>query len=882
MDYPKSPIIIIDCYGFIYRAYYTQPKLTNPEGKEVGAVYGFMSMIIRILTKFNPKSMLAVFDSAGKTHRCQIYEDYKSHRSEIPSDLKEQIELITEATKILNILTIRRYGIEADDIIASVAKQFASNSNPAIIISPDKDLLQLVNKNIQIYNPSSEKIVSEKEVVEKFGVKPHQIKDYLAIVGDSVDNIPGVRGIGPKGASVLINEFDNIDQIYKSIDKVNKKYQKLLTEGEQMCRISLQLAELIYDVDIDFSLPDLIWEMPKREDLTAFLLKHQFRSLFNRVTELYNANHLSLTHALNTHDDIEVISSIDQLKSVIKEAEKIGHISIYIEKKNSLRIHLSYSKNKTYVINISNGNIADSKTAIGIIIDLLKEPSILKITYDVKALMHDLADYLSSPQNTNIAAAEKELNVQGGEDLLLMYYSLETKYSSNNDVKSIISHVYGIPKSGDIAYLVSEFFDAYQNLKAMLIEAKTFNLYRNFDLPLAKVIFGMEMQGVLLDENKLNRLDQDFKAQMDELEKRIFSICKKEFNLASPKQISEIIIEPLNLPRELIKPNKSGNYSTDSTILEALSNNGVEIAGQILEWRKLHKLRSTYTSSLLKQRNKITGKIHTMFSQTKTNTARLNSIHPNLQNIPIKTIEGNKIRSAFISKSGYSLISVDYAQMELKILAHMAKVSAMQEAFKNNVDIHSETASKIFNVKLNEVTKAQRDKAKTINFSVIYGITGFGLGQRLKIPTHEAQIYIDDYLHKYPEILTYIEETKEFAKQHGYVLSIFNRRCSILNINSKNYPLRQFGERAAINAPIQSSASDIMRIAMIEVNKNLDKQKLDCAMLLQIHDELLFECKNDEIENAKNLIKDTMENVVKLSLPLTISLKISNNWTDLK
>jgi DNA polymerase-1 len=879
MDYPKSPIIIIDCYGFIYRAYYTQPKLTNPEGKEVGAVYGFMSMIIKLLTKFNPKSMLAVFDSAGKSHRCQIYQEYKSHRPETPTELKEQIALITEATKVLNILTISKYGIEADDIIATVATKFASNSNPVIVISPDKDLLQLMEKNVQIYNPSTEKVINEQEVIEKFGVKPSQIKDYLAIVGDGVDNIPGVKGIGPKGASILINEFGNVEEIFKNVDKAHKKYQKLLIAGEETCRMSLKLTELVYDVDIDFSVQDLIWEMPKREDLTAFLLEHQFRSLFNRATELYNSNHLSLTHESSNVENVEVISSINQLKNVIKEASKAGKIGLYLEKKVFPRLYLSYFGHKCYIINTSRENIEDSNTAISIILDLLKDPAILKITYDVKTLMRNLVDYLFSEQNIELAQQAKQIEIQGVEDLMLMYYSLETKYSSNNDIKSIISHISGIPNINSIVHLVSKFFDTYQKLKDMLFEAKTFSLYHTFDLPLAKAIFDMEMQGILLDANKLQELDEDFANQMEVLSKTIFAACKQEFNLASPKQISEIVIEPLNLPRELIKPTKTGNYSTNAIILEALSDNGIEIASQILEWRKLHKLRSTYTTALLKQKNKLTGRIHTLFSQTKTNTGRLNSIHPNLQNIPIKTVDGNKVRSAFISESGYSLISADYAQMELKILAHVANVTAMQEAFKNNIDVHTETASKIFNVNLNEVTKVQRDKAKTINFSVIYGITSFGLGQRMKIPASQAQEYIDNYFKKYPEIHQYMQETKDFAKQHNYTLSIFNRRCSILNMNSKNYHLRQFAERAAINARIQASAADIMRIAMIEVNKNLNKNKINCKMLLQIHDELLFECKNDDIESAKNIIQTTMENVANLSMPLTATLKVSSNWT---
>ena len=907
---------LIDGSGYIFRAYYALPPLTRKsDGLPTGAVSGFCSMLFKLLedSKSNknlqkPTHFAVIFDSARKTFRNEIYNDYKANRSEAPDDLVPQFEYIRKSVLAFNLPSVELNNYEADDLIATYVDQILKKGAKVTIVSSDKDLMQLFKKDVRIFDPMKNRFISDEDIKNKFGVESSKVIDVQALAGDSSDNVPGVPGIGVKTAAELINKYGTLEKLLDSAHEIKQnKRRETLIENKKKAEISKQLVTLKHNAPVDISLNEFKLKEIDKDKLYKFLREMEFNRLLSSAISAYGEPNLKGIKNIKTKEDKKIdkieyhlVNDPDEIEKWVKEAEEVGEVAVDTEtssldphQADLIGISLSSKIGKACYIPI--GHNSKKNVSLDIILKklkpLLEDPSVKKIGQNIKF------DF--------IVLSKHGINLSSIEDTMLMSYVLDAgKNRHNMDILSEIHFNHktisfkdlvgtgkkqikfsevSLEKAKDYAAEDADItYRLFKKFQKSLKDEKMTTIYEVFEKPMIKILANMEMEGIKIDSKFLRVLSSKFTKKIEKIQKEVFKISKKEFNIASPKQLGEILYNDLKIAD--LKKTKKGSFATSATVLEDLAFKGHKFPQLVLDWRQISKLKNTYSDSLPEHINPITKRVHTSFLLAATTTGRLASSDPNLQNIPIKSEDGRDIRKAFIAEKNNVLISADYNQIEMRILADLADVKELKKAFKNNEDIHSLTASQIFDIDIKKVSDDQRRKAKAINFGIIYGISQYGLAKQINVSNHEAEEFLNAYFAKFPEIKTYMNETIKFCRKSGYVNNIFGRRSHFININDKNYNVRNFQERAAINAPIQGSASEIMRLAMIRLTKKLqERENQRIKMLLQIHDELIFESPKEEANRISKIIIKEMSSVAQsdlhsFTIPLTVDLNTGENW----
>ena len=921
---------LIDGSGFIFRAYHALPPLTRKsDGLPIGAVSGFCNMLYKFVEDQKgidaPTHVAVIFDAKGKTFRSDIYPDYKANRPPAPEDLVPQFPLTRDATRAFNLSCIEQAGLEADDIIATLTTQARDRGGRVTIISSDKDLMQLVGNGVDMLDAMKNKRIDSDGVFEKFGVKPDRVIDVQSLAGDSVDNVPGAPGIGVKTAALLINEYGDLESLLERASEIKQPKRKdtLINFAEQI-RISRDLVTLKVDADIEISLEELEVKEPDSTELLKFLNEMEFRTLTNRIAaklgvdapvneqkmdqgsegSLINTNIMSFDSI--DYSCVQELGTLQNWISKINErgwvavdtettglddmvAELVG-ICLCVEVGEACYIPLNHKSGDD---DLFGGNkLAPNQLPMQKVLELLKpifeDPAIIKIgqniKYDMKILSRYNIDIFPIDDTMLLSYALNGGAHNHGMDSLSSRYldhspiSIKSLLGSGKsaitfDQLSIAEAVDYAAEDADITLRLWKLF------KPLLHKSRVTKVYEILERPLVSVLAEMEQNGIKVDRDTLSRMSNSFAQKMAGLEDEIFKAAGRSFNVGSPKQLGEILFDEMEIPGG--KKGKTGAYATGADVLEDLIVEGYDFPSKVLDWRQLSKLKSTYTDALQDHINVDTGRVHTSYSMAGTSTGRLSSTDPNLQNIPIRTEDGRRIREAFICDEGSVLLSLDYSQIELRILAQIADIDSLKEAFYQGQDIHALTASQMFDVPLDKMDPMIRRQAKAINFGIIYGISGYGLARNLRIPRKEAQAFIEKYFERFPGIKDYMESTVSFAKENGYVQTLFGRRIHTPEINTRG-PQAGFSKRAAINAPIQGTAADIIRRAMIKMPGMI--KQLPAKMLLQVHDELLFEVRKEAVDETISIVKDVMETAslpaLEMSIPLTVDAGQGRNWAE--
>ncbi len=906
---------LVDGSGYIFRAYYALPPLSRKsDGLPTGAVSGFCSMLFKLLedvrsddSKNKPTHFAVVFDSARKNFRNEIYSEYKANRAEAPDDLAPQFEYIRKSVEAFNLPSVELINFEADDLIATYSKIIADAGAKVTVISSDKDLMQLVSGKVRLFDPMKSKVIGEKEVLEKFGVKPTQVIDVQSLAGDSSDNIPGVPGIGIKTASELISKYKNLDNLLKKASEIKQnKRRETLIANKDKALLSKKLVTLKDDVPIKSNPEDFLIKEIDKNKLYNFLREMEFNRLLSQAISFYgepgkkilSSSSESLNQVkINTKKYKNILQEKD-LHQLIRNITEKSVISVDTEttslnpqEAELVGVSLCYAPNVSFYIPIGHKNIKglEKNFVINELKSVFEDASIKKVGQNIKYDYIILKKYgieLVSMEDTmllsyTLDAGNNRHNMDTLAELHLGHNTISYKDVVGSGKKKLNFSDIELEKATEYAAEDADVTLRLYNILSKRVENENLiKIYEVFEKPMIKILSKLETHGIKVDDNYLKSLSKKFQSRLLKIEKEIYKISGKKFNIGSPKQLGEIIYNDLKIAK--LKKTKKGSLATNAKILEDLALSGHKFPNLVLEWRQVSKLKSTYTDALQEHISKKTKRVHTSFLLGATNTGRLASSDPNLQNIPIKTSDGKEIRKAFIAEKNNILISADYNQIEMRILADIADVKELKKAFKNNQDIHNLTASQVFDLPINKISEDQRRKAKAINFGIIYGITQYGLAKQISVSNDDAQEFINSYFKKFPEIKDYMQTTVKSCRKHGYVTNIFGRRIHLRGINDKNFSVRSFQERAAINAPIQGSAADIIRLAMIKID-NILKEKQKAKMLLQIHDELIFECLKADENIVKKLINDAMVSVSSsehhmFSIPLEVTINSGNNW----
>ena len=912
---------LIDGSGYIFRAYYALPPLSRKsDGMPTGAVNGFCNMLFKLLedsksneNKDKPTHFAVIFDSARKNFRNEIFSDYKANRSDAPDDLIPQFEYIRKSVEAFNLPSIEMINYEADDLIATYVEHILEIGAKVTIVSSDKDLMQLYKKSVRIYDPMKNKFINKDDIDKKFGVAPEKIIDVQALAGDASDNVPGVPGIGVKTAAELINKYDNLENLLSKAKEIKQnKRRETIIENKEKAIISKKLVTLKKDVPVKNKIEEFKLKNIDKNKLYSFMREMEFNRLLSSVISFYGEAGFSDNKIKNksadksskiNNNNYELINNEEEITHWLTEAEEKGEIAIDTEttsldphQAELVGISLSTAIGKSCYIPLGHktGKNLNEKNIINKLKPVLEDKSIKKIGQNIKfdfIVLYRRGIDMNSMEDTMLMsyvldAGKNRHNMDTLSEIHLNHKTISFKELVGSGKKQINFSEVEInsaknyaAEDADITYRLYKIFT--QSLK----NEKLTSIYEIFEKPLIKILAFMEINGIKVNKDFLKSLSIKFNKKIQILEKEIFKISKKEFKIGSTKQLGEIMYNELKISS--LKKTKKGSFATSASVLEDLAFKGHKLPKFVLDWRQVTKLKNTYSDSLQEHINPNTKRVHTSFLLAATSTGRLASSDPNLQNIPIKSDDGKEIRRAFAADTNSNLISADYNQIEMRILADLADVGELKKAFKNNEDIHSLTASQVFNKSIKKIDKDMRRKAKAINFGIIYGISQYGLAKQINVSNVEAEDFLNSYFIKFPEIKEYMEQTIKSCRKNGYVKNIFGRKTHITGINDKNYNVRNFQERAAINAPIQGSASELMRLAMIRINKKFrELKKENCNILLQIHDELIFESKKDSVEYYTKIIKEEMTSVKEselhsFSIPLLVDINIGKNWGDL-
>lgn len=931
-DQDREHLFIVDGSGFIFRAYFAgmaqrRSQMTRSDGTPTNATYIYTRMMLKLIEDTEADYVAVIFDKARKTFRNDIYPEYKAHRPPPPDDLIPQFQMVRDATEAMNVPAIQMENYEADDLIATYATHAAARNMDVTIVSSDKDLMQLVNDRVSLWDGMKDKTIGADEVVEKFGVGPDRVIDVQALAGDSTDNVPGVQGIGIKTAAELINTYGDLDTLLERAEEIKQpKRRERLIEQADMARISRQLVTLKTDLDLEFPLDDFRTRKPDPDKLLTFLKEQEFKTLIQQIAAKHDvdpgayASDNEVTAAAEADKPVEAeyttIQKMDDLLPWIEAASRAPVIAVDTETDalSSMRaglvgISLSIEPGRACYVPVAHvgsgsqgsfdlgdgGSDAASDAPEQIPMDdvlaafkpILENPGILKVGQNIKYDLQVLARYginVAPIDDTMLLSyvLEGGLHRHGMDELAnihLDHQTIKFKDVAGSGKNALTFDQVPLETAGPYAAEDADItLRLHRLLKPRLVKEKMVTIYERYERPLVGVLERMERNGIKVDAKKLREFSDDFEKRMAELEIEAHKIAGREFNIGSPKQLGEILFDEMSLPGG--KKGKAGAYSTSADVLEDLAAQGHDLPTTVLSWRQLQKLKSTYTDALIEVINPDTGRVHTSYSQAVTSTGRLSSNDPNLQNIPIRSEEGRKIRQAFIAEPGHILVSADYSQIELRLLAHVAGIDVLKQAFAEGQDIHAITAAQVFDVPIEGMDPMIRRQAKAINFGIIYGISGFGLARQLGIGRGDAQRYIDAYFDRYPGIKAFMDDTKQQAHDKGYVETPFGRKCHVRGINEKNQALRGNAERAAINAPIQGGAADIIKRAMTRLERALSDANLDAKMLLQVHDELIFEVPDAQVDQTKDVIRDVMEGAATLDVPLVVDIGQGMNWDE--